>query len=89
MEAVWNILRQSVRRRKRRTEDDLIDAEQTVPHDTLFCYDLFNETCEGVNGRNEAMVVRDITPAVCPSAQVLKIYDARRVLIKQHPRMIH
>lgn len=33
MEAVWNILRQSVRRRKRKTKDDLTDAEQTVPHE--------------------------------------------------------
>lgn len=52
----------------------LVEAEQSVPHHTLFRDDLFDETCESVRGRNEAMVVRDILPLICPSAQVLRIY---------------
>jgi hypothetical protein len=35
-----------------------------------------DETCESVRARNEAMVVRDISPLICPSAQVLRIYGA-------------
>lgn len=57
----------------------LFDAKQTVPQDTLFRDDLFDETCDSVHGRNEAMVVRDITPLICPSAQVLKIYGAKHL----------
>ena len=58
---------------------NLLNAKQTVPQDTLFRDDLFDETCESVHGRNEAMVVRDISPLICPSAQVLKIYGAKHL----------
>ena len=54
----------------------LLDNKQSVPQDTLFRDDLFYETCESVKGRNEAMIVRDITPLICPSAQVLRIRGA-------------
>ena len=57
----------------------LFEKEQTIPQDTLFRDDLFEETCESVQGRNEAMVVRDITPLICPSAQVLRIYGAKHL----------
>lgn len=57
----------------------LLEAEQSVPQDTLFRDDLFDETCESVRARNEAMVVRDISPLICPSAQVLRIYGARHL----------
>lgn len=57
----------------------LLEAEQSVPQDTLFRDDLFDETCESVRARNEAMVVRDIFPLICPSAQVLRIYGGRQL----------
>jgi hypothetical protein len=57
----------------------LLEAEQSVPQDTLFRDDLFEETCEGIRARNEAMVVRDISPLICPSAQVLRIYGAKHL----------
>ena len=50
----------------------LLEKEQTVPQNTLFRDDLFDETCDSARGRNEAMNVRDITPLICPSAQVLR-----------------
>ncbi|SLM37310.1 hypothetical protein LPUS_07111 [Lasallia pustulata] len=59
----------------------LLEEEQTVPQDTLFRDDLFDETCESVQGRNEAMVVRDISPLICPSAQVLRIFGAKHLKI--------
>lgn len=55
----------------------LLDAEQSVPQDTLFREDLFEETCESLEARNEVMVVRDIFPLICPSAQVLRIFCAK------------
>jgi hypothetical protein len=58
---------------------NLLEAEQSVPQDTLFRDDLFDETCESVRARNEAMVVRDISPLLCPSAQSLRIYGAKHL----------
>ena len=57
----------------------LLEKEQTTPQDTLFRDELFDETCESVQGRNEAMIVRDISPLICPSAQVLRIYGAKHL----------
>ena len=59
----------------------LLENEQTIPQDTLFRDDLFKETCTSIKGRNEAIVVRDITPLICPSAQVLRIYGAEHLNI--------
>ena len=58
---------------------NLLEAEQPIPQDTLFRDDLFDETCESVRARNEAMVVRDISPLICPSAQVRRIYGAKHL----------
>ena len=57
----------------------LLVADQSVPRDTLFRDDLFEETCENVQARNEAMVVRDISPLICPPAQVLRTYGAKHL----------
>lgn len=59
---------------------NLLEAKQSVPEDTLFRDDLFDETCESVRARNEAMVVRDISPLICPSTQVLRIYGAKHLM---------
>lgn len=61
----------------------LLDAEQSVPQNTLFRDDLFKETCKSLEGRNEAMVIRDISPLICPSAQVLRIHGAK------HLKLLH
>ena len=55
----------------------LLEEEQIIPQDTLFRDDLFDETCKSVQGRNEAMIIRDITPLICPSAQVLRIHGTK------------
>ncbi|PQE05336.1 phosphatidylserine decarboxylase protein [Rutstroemia sp. NJR-2017a BVV2] len=57
----------------------LLEAEQSVPQETLFRDDLFEETCETVRARNEAMVVRDISLLIYPSAQVLRIYGTKHL----------
>ena len=57
----------------------LLETDQSIPQNTLFSDDLFDETCESVRGRNEAMIVRDITPFICPSAQVLRIRGAKHL----------
>ncbi|MCJ1403780.1 hypothetical protein MMC11_007003 [Xylographa trunciseda] len=55
----------------------LLVTEQTVPQDTLFRDDLFDETCNSMEGRNEALVLRHISPLICPSPLVLRIYGAK------------
>jgi hypothetical protein len=52
----------------------LLEAKQLVPQDTLFCDDLFEKICERVRPINEAQVVLEISPRICPSALVLTIY---------------
>ena len=54
----------------------LLYSEQTVPQDSLFRDDLFDITCEKIRNRNEAMVIRDISPLIVPSAQTLATYGA-------------
>lgn len=54
------------------------EQEREVPQNTMFDDDLFDETCNSVQGRNEAMIDRDITPLICPSAQNLRIHDVRQ-----------
>lgn len=47
----------------------LLKKEQTIPQNMLFRYNLFEEIRESIQGRNEAMIVRDISSLICPSAQ--------------------
>lgn len=53
----------------------LLTTDQQVPQVSLFRDDLFVEACRNVCIRNQARVIRDITPLICPSAEVLAIYD--------------
>lgn len=47
----------------------LLYSNQTVPRDSLFGDDVFDKTCEKIRNRNEAMVIRDISSLIVPSAQ--------------------
>jgi hypothetical protein len=62
-----------------KTKDDfqiLLSAEQSVPKDSLFRDDLFKTTYRKIQDRNEAMVIRDISLLIVPSAQTLATYGA-------------
>ena len=54
----------------------LLKKEQTISQNTLFRDDLFDETCRKIQDRNEAMIIRDISLLIVPSAQTLATYDA-------------
>jgi hypothetical protein len=58
-----------------------LETEQTFPDDSLFRDDLFEETCEMVRNKNEARVVRDISPLIVPSAEILAIRGAKHLKI--------
>lgn len=60
---------------------NLLENEQSIPQDSLFRDDLFEETCYSIQDWNEAMVVRDILPLICPPAQTLRIFGAKHLNI--------
>ena len=62
-----------------KSKDDyqtLLNAEQTIPKDSLFRDDLFKSTLRKVQDRNETRVVRDISQLIVPSAETLATYGA-------------
>lgn len=59
----------------------LLENEQTVPEDLLFCDDLLEETCEMVRDKNEARVIRDISLLIVPSAEILAARGAKPLKI--------
>jgi hypothetical protein len=59
----------------------LLDADQTVPKDSLFRDDLFKLTCRMIQNKNEARVIQDISLLVVPSAEILTTYGAKHLEI--------
>ena len=55
---------------------NLLELEQTVPRDSLFCDHVFDTTCRNVENRNEARVIQDIARLIVPSAETIAIYGA-------------
>lgn len=53
----------------------LLCSDQVTPTNSLFRDDLFYETCRSVQSRNEARIIRDISPLISPSAEVLAIHN--------------
>jgi hypothetical protein len=54
----------------------LLETTQAEPQDSLFRSDIFESTCRKVEDRNEARVIRDITPLIVPPAEILCTYGA-------------
>ncbi|KAI9701455.1 MAG: hypothetical protein M1836_001510 [Candelina mexicana] len=57
----------------------LLDTEQTVPQDSLFNDDIFERICQKVRNRNETRVIRDLSPLLIPSAEVLYVCGAKHL----------
>ncbi|KAL9583529.1 MAG: hypothetical protein Q9212_002646 [Teloschistes hypoglaucus] len=56
-----------------------LDTEQNVPEDSLFNDDLFEDFCLWISDRNEATIVRDLTPLLVPSAELMNLRGARHL----------
>ncbi len=54
----------------------LLNADQTVPYDSLFNDDLFERVCQRVRNKTEARVIRDLSPLLVPSAEILYLRGA-------------
>lgn len=52
----------------------LLETPQAEPQDSLFRSDIFELSCRKVEDRNEARVLRDITPLIVPPAEILYTY---------------
>lgn len=57
----------------------LLSLEQKIPNDSLFGDDVFEETCRRVQDRNEARVIRSISPYIVPSVEDLAILGATKL----------
>jgi len=57
----------------------LLEEQQPTPEDSLFRDDIFEATCQKVEDRNEARLMRDITPLIVPSAEILVTYGAKEL----------
>ena len=59
--------------------DALLVGAQPIPSDSLFHGNRFNYTCKRLRRRNEAMLLRDVTPVVTPSPELLFSYGAKNL----------
>ncbi|OBT69336.1 hypothetical protein VE03_01031 [Pseudogymnoascus sp. 23342-1-I1] len=57
----------------------LLEKEQTVPQESLFRDDLFENFCEKIQNRNEARVVQDIARLIVPSAETLATLGSKHL----------
>jgi hypothetical protein len=72
--ALWTKSDEGIQKASSDLCQTLLSSEQTYPQDSLFRDDLFDTTCRKIRNRNEAMVIRDISPLIVPSAQTLATY---------------
>lgn len=57
----------------------LLETNQPMPEDSLFNDSLFKRICQRVRNRNEARVVRDLSPLLVPSAEILHVRGATKL----------
>ena len=57
----------------------LLETAQAEPQNSLFRSYIFKLTCQMVRDNNEARVIRDITPLIVPSAEILYTYGANHL----------
>ncbi|KAL7922906.1 hypothetical protein ACQKWADRAFT_291755 [Trichoderma austrokoningii] len=67
---------QGIQKASRDLCETLLSSKQAYPRDSLFRDDLFDTTCRKIRNQNEAMIIRDISPLIVPSAQTLAIHGA-------------
>ncbi|MCJ1430047.1 hypothetical protein MMC29_007962 [Sticta canariensis] len=65
-----------IKKEAKKTYLELLDAEQTAPHDSLFSDDLFEKTCQKIRNRNEAKIIQDISRLIVPSVEALATYGS-------------
>ena len=59
----------------------LLERKQPIPEDTLFRDDIFTTTCNRLGGKNEARIVKDLTPLIVPSIEPLAMLGAKHLNI--------
>ncbi|KAH8719381.1 hypothetical protein GQ44DRAFT_751630 [Phaeosphaeriaceae sp. PMI808] len=57
----------------------LLNLPLSLPKDTLFEDELFEDTLESIKGRNETRLIRDIAQLIVPPAEILAIRGAKHL----------
>jgi hypothetical protein len=57
----------------------LLETKQPTPTDTIFRDDVFEATCNKLHGKNEARIIKDLTPLIVPSAEPLATLGANHL----------
>lgn len=57
----------------------LLDRKQPTPRDTIFRDDVFKTTCDKLYGKNEARIIKDLTPLIVPSVEPLATLGAKHL----------
>lgn len=53
--------------------------KKPTPKETIFRDDVFKATCDRLQGKNEARIIKDITPLIVPSAEPFAILGAKHL----------
>lgn len=55
--------------------------KRPAPKDTIFRDDIFRTTCDRLQGKNEARIIKDFTPLLDPSTELLATLGAKHLSI--------
>jgi len=58
----------------------LLDSKQSLPNDSIFRDDIFDDSCERLRGKNEARIFKDCTPLIAPWVEAYATLSANRDL---------
>ncbi|KFZ17807.1 hypothetical protein V502_04392 [Pseudogymnoascus sp. VKM F-4520 (FW-2644)] len=59
----------------------LLEEEQPVPQESLFCDDIIEKACKNLQNRNEPKVIQHIAQLIVPSAEILAMLGLRHLQI--------
>ncbi|KAI4198344.1 MAG: hypothetical protein LQ346_002789 [Caloplaca aetnensis] len=59
----------------------LLEREQATPKNTLFGDEVFRDTCNRLQGKNEARIKKDLLPLIVPSAETLATLGAKHLVV--------
>jgi hypothetical protein len=57
----------------------LLQTKQPTPKDTIFRDDVFRTTCNRLQGKNKARIIKDLTPLLVPSVEPLATLGAKHL----------
>lgn len=65
----------------------LLETKQPPPKGTIFRDDVFRTTCNKLQGKNEARIIKNLTPLLVPYAEPLAMFGAKHLDIVAFRRL--